>query len=161
MDNGQTELLVELRIEVELQAGDMDGEEAEAVIRQVCAAIAAKEELPDAEVSVSLVDNAEIQELNRQYRGIDRATDVLSFAMEEESTFAEAGEPLILGDIVISWPKVLEQAQAYGHSQKRELAFLTAHGFYHLLGYDHETAEDEEEMFGLQEAVLSFLGISR
>lgn len=119
----------------------------------------------EAEVDVTIVDNEEIQALNATYRQIDRATDVLSFSMMEDA----AGNPLDfshlpivhLGDIVISNEKVIEQAQEYGHSYERELAFLTIHGFLHLNGFDHMTEEDEAEMFGIQEQILAQYGLSR
>ena len=159
---GQSEIEVEVRWEVE-PGSEMTFGEAEQVIRSVCMAIADKEELDASELSISLVDNQEIQELNRRYRGIDRITDVLSFSLLEgdEPEIWDEDSPVALGDIVISWHVMLAQAEEYGHSVTRELAFLTAHGFYHLLGFDHETQEDENEMFGLQEEVLKTLGINR
>jgi len=120
---------------------------------------------PEAEMSVNFVDNKEIQELNRNYRQKDSPTDVISFAMQEsvEGEMDIIGEdmPLTLGDIVISVDKAKEQAIDYGHSFKRELAFLTVHGFLHLLGYDHMTKSDEEKMFGRQEEILGEFGIER
>ncbi|MCL6442954.1 MAG: rRNA maturation RNase YbeY [Alicyclobacillus sp.] len=114
------------------------------------------------EVSVSLVDDEEIHALNRDYRGVDAPTDVLSFALEEGEPFASVpGELPMLGDIVISIPRALEQADAYGHSPLREFCFLLVHGFLHLLGYDHQDADAEREMFGIQESVLQSLGIVR
>ncbi|MDU5080562.1 rRNA maturation RNase YbeY [uncultured Tissierella sp.] len=94
----------------------------------------------DCEVSVSFVDNQEIKELNREYRGVDKDTDVLSFPMEDEF-FIEG--PILLGDIIISMEKALEQSEDFGHSFYREIAYLTAHSMFHLLGYDH--MEDEEK----------------
>ncbi|MBU5313596.1 rRNA maturation RNase YbeY [Tissierella carlieri] len=94
----------------------------------------------DCEVSVSFVDNQEIKELNREYRGVDKDTDVLSFPMEDEF-FIEG--PILLGDIIISMEKALEQSEDFGHSLYREIAYLTAHSMFHLLGYDH--MEDEEK----------------
>lgn len=94
----------------------------------------------DCEVSVSFVDNQEIKELNREYRGVDKDTDVLSFPMEDEF-FTEG--PILLGDIIISMEKALEQSEDFGHSIYREIAYLTAHSMFHLLGYDH--MEDEEK----------------
>ena len=159
---GQPEIEVEIRWEIE-PGTEMTFGEAEQVIRSVCMAIADKEELDASELSISLVDNKEIQELNKRYRGIDRITDVLSFSLLEgdEPEIWDEDSPIALGDIVISWPVMLAQAAEYGHSVTRELAFLTAHGCYHLLGYDHETQEDEKEMFALQEEVLTMLGINR
>lgn len=118
----------------------------------------------DAEVSVTFKDNAGIKELNRDYRGIDRPTDVLSFPMYD----FKAGEipceegPVELGDIVISLEKAKEQARDYGHSLKREVSFLTVHSVLHLLGYDHERSdEDEEDMFHRQEEIMNILDIPR
>lgn len=119
----------------------------------------------EAEMSVNFVHNKEIQELNRNYRQKDSPTDVISFAMQEsvEGEMDIIGEdmPLTLGDIVISVDKAKEQADDYGHSFERELAFLTVHGFLHLLGYDHMNKSDEEKMFGKQEAILGAFGIER
>lgn len=115
------------------------------------------------EVSVLLTDNATIRELNRTWRGQDRPTDVLSFSQREgDEPLADdpAGEEL-WGDIVVSVEQARLQAEAYGHSVRREIAFLTVHGFLHLLGYDHETPEDEAEMMGRTEAILRPLGLGR
>lgn len=124
---------------------------------------AARHEGISGEVSVSLVSDEEIHDLNRLYRNVDRPTDVLSFAMTEgDDEFPEVEsveEPL--GDIVISVPTCLRQAVEYGHSVERELAFLLVHGFLHLVGYDHQDAEAERTMFGIQDAVLDELGIRR
>mgnify|MGYP002627273798 CR=1 FL=1 len=113
----------------------------------------------DASFSVIIVDNNKIHEINKTYRGIDRETDVISFALEENEEY-EVKERL-LGDIYISIDKVYEQAKNYGHSVKRELFFLVTHGFLHLLGYDHMTKEDEEVMFPLQEKILNEYGVIR
>ena len=107
----------------------------------------------DCEVSITFTDNESIRELNREYRDIDRPTDVLSFPMDDE------GDGSVLGDIVISLERAMEQAEEYGHSLEREISFLTVHSCLHLLGYDHETGEeDEKEMFGKQEAILQTIG---
>ena len=110
--------------------------------------------------NVIIIDNKEIHEINKTYRGIDRPTDVISFALEDDDTFIET-EERILGDIYISIDKAKEQALEYGHSLLRELCFLSIHGLLHLLGYDHMTEEDEKVMFGLQERVLDSYGIKR
>ena len=113
-----------------------------------------------AEVSVTVVDNEAIREMNREHREIDRATDVLSFPMFDEDF--DDGEDAILGDIVLSLEKAVEQAEAYGHSLKREVAFLTVHSVLHLLGYDHEEGKAEEsEMFEKQEAILAIMKLTR
>ena len=117
------------------------------------------------EVSVTFLDNNGIRRINKEFRDIDRATDVLSFPMtddDEEFTVDPETGCYNLGDIVISLEKAAEQAEEYGHSLKREVAFLTVHSMLHLLGYDHERSEDEEkEMFGKQDIVLDAMGLER
>lgn len=132
----------------------------------------------EAWVSVTFTDNEGIRELNREYRNIDRATDVLSFPMIEyenagdfsilennDAMVCEYFEPdtgeLILGDIVISVEKAREQAEEYGHSVKREIGFLVAHSMFHLFGYDHMEETEREEMEKRQREVLDSLGIAR
>lgn len=124
----------------------------------------------DAEVSVTIVDNDTIREINREQRNIDKVTDVLSFPMlyfDEngdiiDSDFDTDGDTLILGDIVISAERAMEQAKEFGHSFMREMAFLTVHSMLHLLGYDHvDDPEGERIMFSKQEEILDKLGISR
>ena len=108
-------------------------------------------------ISVSLVDNEFIHKMNRDYRGIDRPTDVISFAFldnEDREALYKGKEPVCLGDIYISVDKAKEQAKEYGHSLKRELQFLFVHGLLNLLGYDHMTEEDEKVMFRLQDEIL-------
>ena len=117
------------------------------------------------EVSVSFVDNAEIRDLNKKFRGIDKATDVLSFPLfdyEGESEEPPVDEMLgMLGDVVLSLEKAKSQAKTYGHSFEREVAFLTVHSMLHLLGYDHETSEeDEADMRRRQSAVMDLMGLS-
>lgn len=123
------------------------------------------EGLEEGEVSITFVNNEEIQALNRDYREKDQPTDVLSFPMyeadEEEIEVFDADEPLMLGDIIISIPRTKEQAEEYNHSFERELGFLAVHGFLHLLGYDHENEEMEKEMFSRQEEILSKHGLVR
>ena len=112
--------------------------------------------------NVIIINNDEIHEINRKYRGVDRATDVISFALEDDKTFEVVETNMrILGDIYISIDKVREQAENYGHSLKRELSFLVVHGLLHLLGYDHMNEEEEKEMFKLQELILDGYGIKR
>ncbi|MFC0474398.1 rRNA maturation RNase YbeY [Robertmurraya beringensis] len=117
------------------------------------------------ELSVTFVDNNRIQDINREYRGKDKPTDVISFALEElgegEIQISGANMPRVLGDIIISIDKAREQATDYGHSVERELGFLAVHGFLHLLGYDHETEEEEKEMFDLQRSILDEYGLER
>lgn len=112
------------------------------------------------EISLTVTDNEEIHRINREFRGVDRPTDVLSFPQ------FEAGEPIpygaSLGDIVISLPKMAEQAKEFGHSERREFCFLFVHGLLHLLGYDHEISPEEEaRQFKRQDEVLEALGIER
>lgn len=111
-------------------------------------------------VSIVLVDNEYIHKINKEYRNVDRETDVISFAFMDDETNPESGIT-DLGEIYISLEKAHSQSKEYGHSFKRELCFLLTHGLLHLLGYDHMTEEDEKEMFGLQEEVLNSLGIGR
>ena len=115
------------------------------------------------EVSVTLTDNAYIHTLNRQYRGIDRPTDVLSFALNEsEEPEIDGGLDVnVLGDLIISVERAEEQAADYGHSVRREMAFLTVHGMLHLLGYDHMEDEERAEMEAEQRFVMDKLGIPR
>ena len=115
------------------------------------------------EVGVTFLDDAAIQELNRDYRGKDRPTDVLSFALNEgeEPAIVDAPDEELLGDILISLETTARQAEEYGHSLERELAYLTVHGMLHLLGYDHEEPADQAEMRIEEEAVLASLGIVR
>lgn len=118
----------------------------------------------ECELSVTFTDNGKIRILNRDYRGIDRPTDVLSFPMYSfsDGDVPDGDEHVMLGDIVISVEKAREQAAEYGHSLRREIAFLAVHSVLHLLGYDHETSEDDEkEMFDLQEKIMNALGIGR
>lgn len=118
-----------------------------------------REKLENAIFNVIIVDNNKIHELNKEYRGIDRVTDVISFALED---FHDIDlEIRMLGDIYISYEKAKEQANYYGHSYLRELSFLTIHGLLHLLGYDHMKKEDEEIMFKKQEVILNEFGISK
>ena len=105
--------------------------------------------------SCTFIDDDKMKELNSSYRGIDRTTDVLSFAINDGETKKERLDEMILGDIFISVPKMQKQAIEYETGEKRELAFLLIHGLLHLLGYDHMTKEDEEEMFKLQEEILN------
>ena len=148
----------------------------EAVAGAVINEVLKVEQCPyDVEVNLLLTDNEGIREYNRQMRDIDSATDVLSFPglfFEKPSLFViEPGEEadytnpetgnIILGDIIISVDKVLEQALEYGHSIKREFAFLTAHSMYHLCGYDHMTEEEAKLMEAKQEAVLLKLQFTR
>ena len=110
--------------------------------------------------NVIIVSLDKIHELNKTYRNIDRPTDVISFALEDDNTFVKT-DYRVLGDIYICLDKAREQAIEYGHSFKREICFLSIHGLLHLLGYDHMAPEDEKVMFGLQEKILNEFGITR
>ncbi|WP_037289964.1 rRNA maturation RNase YbeY [Saccharibacillus sacchari] len=143
-------------------------------LNKLLVAAGAVEGVSDGEVALTFVDDEEIHRLNREFRNIDRPTDVLSFAMREslgeepEITYeVETEDEAIpefdemLGDIIISVPRAIAQSEDYGHSVERELGFLFVHGFLHLLGYDHQTPEDEAVMMGKQEAVLQQIGLTR
>ncbi|WP_155836105.1 rRNA maturation RNase YbeY [Alicyclobacillus herbarius] len=151
-------LIVDLDIRVNMdEAPDVD----EAFVARVLEAAATRLDV-SGEVSVSLVDDAEIHELNHTYRGIDRPTDVLSFSLSEgEEMPLPPGEPVPFGDIVISMPTAVRQAAEYGHTVYREVAFLLVHGFLHLNGYDHQDEASERQMFTIQEEVLADLGLTR
>lgn len=116
-------------------------------------------------MSLTLVDEATIQEFNRNYRGIDAPTDVLAFALEgtspEEPVYVDPSGNKLLGDIIVSVPTAISQAGAYEHSPERELAFLAVHGFLHLLGYDHASKSAAGKMEERQKAILSRLGLKR
>ncbi|HBA47544.1 MAG TPA: rRNA maturation RNase YbeY [Lachnospiraceae bacterium] len=148
----------------------------EDTVKLVCGAVLEEENCPyETQINVVLTDNEGIREINREYRGIDRETDVLSFPnvdfsregvfeMDEDSEAdyfdPDTGE-LILGDIMISLDKVFEQAESFGHSARREFAFLVAHSMLHLCGYDHMEDRERLVMEEKQEAVLQGLNITR
>lgn len=135
------------------------------LIRKCCSAVLSEENFnDDAEISVSFVDDAQIKELNAEYRNIDKPTDVLSFPLGEEGVYDLNNETnaYMLGDIVISLETATLQAEVYGHSLEREIGFLTVHSMLHLLGYDHvNDALGERIMREKEEAVLDSLGYSR
>lgn len=110
----------------------------------------------DCEISISFVDNNEIRQLNKKYRNVDRETDVLSFPMEEGDKIISMN---ILGDIVISLEKALEQSKEYKHSLKREIIYLTVHSMFHLLGYDHMTEDEKHTMRNKEKEVMKELKI--
>lgn len=117
------------------------------------------------EVSITFVSDQYIQELNRAYRDVDRPTDVLSFAFDEGETgniqYSDECGYHLLGDIIISLERAIEQAKEYNHSLNREVGFLTAHGMLHLLGYDHMDEESEQSMHALEEKILANLNLVR
>ncbi|WP_213422928.1 rRNA maturation RNase YbeY [Bhargavaea massiliensis] len=142
------------------------GEKDQQLVMRLLEHAAEMEKIGDAEVSVTFMDDESIRAINRDYREKDRATDVISFALEEtvEGEMAlstPAGMPRILGDILISTETADRQAGEYGHSREREIGFLALHGFLHLLGYDHMNDEDEKRMFGRQEEILKLFGLGR
>lgn len=147
------------KIEIFNQVGE-DIPELETVEKVLYSAID-KENLEGINFNLIIVDNEYIHELNKNYRNIDRETDVITFALEDEDTMVLPENVRVLGDIYISIDKARSQADEYGHSFLREICFLAVHGFYHLLGYDHMTPEDEKIMFSKQEEVLSAYGITR
>jgi probable rRNA maturation factor len=114
-----------------------------------------EEKVKNAIFTIIFVDENKIHELNYKYRGIDRATDVLSFAYEDSETDFGYDGVRILGEIFVCIPKMMEQAKEYEHSETRELCFLCVHGLLHLLGYDHMQPDDEKIMFGRQELILN------
>lgn len=157
------------------------GEELLELLRRLLGLAAEAEGVASGEVAVSFVTDEAIQALNRDYRNLDKPTDVLSFSMLElgegeteivygSETSGDNGDDSDapeeewqppLGDIVISVPRALEQAEQYGHSVEREIGFLFVHGFLHLIGYDHQDEASERIMFGKQEAALIQAGLGR
>lgn len=119
------------------------------------------ENLTNVTFNVIFVDSEKIRELNRDYRGIDRETDVISFALEDGEANINFEFGRLLGDIYICVPKMKAQAKEYGHSVTREMGFLTVHGLLHLLGYDHMNKQEEDEMFNLQKELLEKYGIKK
>ncbi len=144
-------------------------EENERIIKKVLDKCFKEENIQDSKLSITitLTDANNIQEINKKYRNIDRATDVLSFPMFEKDELKQKIENKdfinedILGDIIISIPKVEEQAKEYGHSFERELSYMIVHGFYHLMGYDHIKEEDKKEMRPKEDKILNDLNILR
>ena len=112
------------------------------------------ENIKNAEFNIILTDNKNIHDINKKYRNIDKETDVISFALEDEKDEQFSSKKRVLGDIYISIDKAKSQAKEYGHSLKREISFLAVHGLLHLLGYDHMNKKDEKVMFSKQELVL-------
>ena len=120
-----------------------------------------EENVNNAYFNVIFINNDEIHSINKEYRNIDRETDVISFALEDDDTYPNVGIR-VLGDIYISVDRIISQARDYGHSEVRETCFLAVHGLLHLLGYDHtKSEEDEKIMFGKQDKILNDSGITR
>ena len=129
------------------------------IVRKVLEHASKKLKLDEVIFNIIIVDNSYINKLNKEYRNVDRETEVITFDLEDDKTFNP--EIRILGDIYISIDKARSQSIDYGHSLLRELSFLAVHGFLHLLGYDHMNKEEEEVMFKLQEDILDEMGIKR
>ncbi len=161
---------------VENETSDIFGFDVKALLDLLAEAVLEEEKCPyETQVNLLITDNEGIREFNRQYRSIDAATDVLSFPMidfkekadfsvveeKEEDYFDPDSGELILGDIILSSDKIKEQAAKFGHSLRREFAFLTAHSLLHLCGYDHITEKERAVMEEKQEMILSRLGITR
>ena len=146
---------IEVFVQVEEEIKELE------TVEKVLYSAVEKEKLENVSFNLIIVDNKYIHELNKTYRHIDRETDVITFALEDEDTIVIPDEERVLGDIYISIDKAKAQAEEYGHSLLRELSFLAVHGFYHLLGYDHQTPEEEKVMFTKQEEVLEAYGIRR
>lgn len=169
--SGRPAVSLDLHLDVSVESDDaLEGDEA--LARQVLSRAVQRAieygDLPTAPgtvyLSLMLTDDDTIATLNRDHRGIDAPTDVLSFPQHDDlgaQTVEPDGPPLALGDIVVSLPRTIEQAARYGHSRERELGFLLVHGLLHLLGYDHEVPEDAVEMEARQEDVLHSLGLRR
>lgn len=148
----------------------MDENMKKLLIRAVQECITHSEISLACETGITLVDDVRIREINKEFRNIDSATDVLSFPMlemEEGAILSTEGDIdrdenlLLLGDIVISLERAKQQAEEFGHSLNREIAFLSTHGMFHLLGYDHMTKQQEKKMLEKQEEVLAILGLAR
>ncbi len=146
---------IEVFVQVEEEIKELE------TVEKVLYSAIEKEKLENVSFNLIIVDNDYIHELNKNYRNIDRETDVITFALEDEDTLVMPSDERILGDIYISIDRARSQAEDFGHSLLRELSFLAVHGFYHLLGYDHMTEEDEKVMFKKQEEVLDAYGIRR
>jgi probable rRNA maturation factor len=140
-----------------LFAGEVDTELLHSVATE-----ALRREAVEGEIALSVVITGDeaVRELNRQFRDVDVPTDVLAFGTGEEGDFVVApGEPAYLGDVIISYPRAVTQAEEYGHSINRELALLTVHGVLHLLGYDHTDEAERMEMWARQNEILESLGL--
>ena len=146
---------IEIFVNVEEEIEELE------IIEKVLYSAIEKEKLENIFFNLIIVDNNYIHDLNKNYRDIDRETDVITFALEDENSIILPSSERILGDIYISLDKAKTKAKDYGHSLLRELSFLAVHGFYHLLGYDHMTKEEEKIMFQKQEEVLDAFKITR
>ena len=159
-------MMVEVDVQIDERFAHLA--DAELIEQAVAATLAGEAVAGPVEVSVLVTDDAALHQLNRDYRNVDVPTDVLSFAAEEEEDSSGPAfvlppdAPRYLGDIAISYERVLAQAAEYGHSRERELAYLTAHGVLHLLGYDHERGDDDATAMRMrEEAAMERLGLRR
>jgi probable rRNA maturation factor len=158
-------LRLDLRFRVRRRSGARPDRPA---LRAACIAVLTNEGISgDVLLTITFVDEAEIQAINAEHRGIDRVTDVLSFSLispvdDEPADFAlPSDQPRELGDIIICYQRAIEQAEEYGHSVAREVTYLTVHGLLHILGYDHEVPEEQAEMRVREEAALAVVGLTR
>ncbi len=152
-----------MTIDIDNRTNFVWGEKWEEIIKKaVWTSLEVEKFLTECEISVSIVTNEEIQAINREFRNIDKATDVLSFPQLtfEEGEIADVNEKneIVLGDIIISIDKAQQQAEEYEHSLEREVAFLTIHSMLHLMGYDHMEPEEEKEMIQKQKLILQKTG---
>ncbi|HKL75862.1 MAG TPA: rRNA maturation RNase YbeY [Halanaerobiales bacterium] len=141
-----------INLEINNQQGKIKiNKELENLLKKIAQKAAKYEKKDEGNISLALVNNEKIKELNKRFRNKDEATDVLSFPMDDK----------IWGDIIISTEKIIEQAKEYGHSKQRELAYLYTHGILHLLGYDHKTSSEKERMREKEEKILEEVGLER
>ena len=159
-----------MSVDIQVQPPFEAAVDVELIERAVDAVLASEGVTDEIEVSVLVADDATLHQLNHDYRGVDAPTDVLSFGDDAPDDDTSSGTPFVyapgearyLGDIAISYERVLAQATDYGHSSQRELAYLTAHGVLHLLGYDHESSPDEATAMRVrEEAAMERLGLPR
>ncbi|MCT8139684.1 rRNA maturation RNase YbeY [Anaerobacillus sp. CMMVII] len=151
-----------IEIEVHDETDELSSEQLK-LVETIVNFVAVEEKVPvGSEVSITFVDDKKIREINKEYRNKDTATDVISFALnDDESDMFTENIPNLLGDIIVSYPRAVLQADEYGHSIDRELGFLVVHGFLHLLGYDHMNEEEEKVMFKRQEELLEAYGLQK
>ncbi len=150
-------------MELIISGKDDPGKELTALMEKAAAVILEDEGIPpeEAEISVTFVTDEEIRRLNAEYRGIDKATDVLSFPQYEDANEIPDEGPAILGDVVISLERARAQAEEYGHSEERETVYLFVHSILHLLGYDHMVEDEKKEMRAAEERTMEKIGLSR
>lgn len=141
------------------QKVNVNNKQEDLVIKAAAAVLEEEGYDDEAEVSIVFVDNPRIQALNKQYRGVDNPTDVLSFSMQEGENIP--GEDNLLGDVVISLETALHQAKEFGHSVERETAYLAVHGVLHLLGYDHIEEADRKQMREKEESIMQKINLPR